>query len=70
MCEPECTSSTSHIDVPGLLLIEDFISIEEESELLDGSGIASESFSSWITYLTRRVQVRFEFSTNYTHFAD
>jgi ubiquinone/menaquinone biosynthesis C-methylase UbiE len=31
---PECTSSTSHVDVPGLILLTDFVSQDEERILL------------------------------------
>eukprot|EP00743_Colponemidia_sp_Colp-15_P006292 GILK01006770.1.p1 GENE.GILK01006770.1~~GILK01006770.1.p1 ORF type:complete len:643 (+),score=105.48 GILK01006770.1:34-1962(+) len=48
---PQCVSRSAHISIPGLVLIEDFISKEEEQELLqyiDGS--------PWDTLISRRVQ--------------
>ena len=53
----ECSSSSSaHVDVPGCHLIKDFISLEEESELL--SELAGED-AVWRGDLNRRVQVSY-----------
>ena len=51
----QCSSAnTAHVDVPGCHLIKDFISIEEEKELL--SELAGED-AAWRGDLNRRVQV-------------
>ena len=52
--EPECTSVTSEIIVPGLSLIENFLSELDESSLLD---LFSPTSESWKDTLNRRVQV-------------
>ncbi len=52
--EPVCTSSTDHIQVPGLLLLENFITEDEEIDLMNEVG--SES-CLWKESLCRRVQV-------------
>lgn len=56
--EPECTSTTDSVEIPGCSVITSFISPEEELYLLgeETGGIASISNEQWITYLTRRVQ--------------
>lgn len=51
---PECTSLTKDIDIEGVHIIPDFLSIEDEMNLLDG--IASDH-GPWINDLNRRVQV-------------
>lgn len=52
--DPECPSASAHVVIPGLVLIEDFISEEEEAALLhvaDGDqGI------HWQDVISRRVQ--------------
>lgn len=50
--EPECTSSTDNIHVPGLAVIEDFITEEEESDMMEFY-----SSNDWKVSLQRRVQV-------------
>lgn len=52
--EAECTSSTSSVIVPGFTLIENFISEEEEMNLMEEYG--SEQ-APWKESLNRRVQV-------------
>ena len=58
--EPECTSLTSDVDVPGLFLFEDFLSGYEESELLSKC-----TFSETALHrsMNRRVQVNCFFLT-------
>jgi RNA recognition motif-containing protein len=51
---PDCTSSTADIRVPGLQLIKDFITIEEEQQLLEG---LCGTNANWEQTLNRRVQV-------------
>jgi hypothetical protein len=58
--EPICTSTTSSIEVPGLYLLEDFISEEEENQLMEQIGC--DSSPSWKESLNRRVQVLFHHS--------
>jgi hypothetical protein len=50
--EPECTSTTDHVHVPGALVVEEFISEEEEKELLE-----CYQRGDWKVSLNRRVQV-------------
>lgn len=52
--EPECTSATEEVHVPGLLLVPDFVSAEEEAALLGELGGDS---APWRDSLNRRVQV-------------
>lgn len=52
--EPECTSSTVDIQVPGMMLIPDFISPDEEAYLLDTYATRD---MKWETNISRRVQV-------------
>lgn len=52
--EPQCTSTTSEIEIPGLYLVENFLSEEEESQLLNELGSDS---APWKESLNRRVQV-------------
>lgn len=54
--EPECTSTTEHVQVPGFQVIPDIITPEEEDYLLQGIG--SENNSLWQEHISRRVQVR------------
>lgn len=51
--EPECTSLTEDVNVPGLYYVEDFISVEEEAELLQ---YFDNQESLWEYGLSRRVQ--------------
>lgn len=50
----DCTSSTNHIEVPGLFLIEEFVNPEEEEGLLSEFGSDN---SPWKDSISRRVQV-------------
>lgn len=54
--EPESTSETIHVNVPGLFLLENFVSVEEEASLLAEYGTDS---APWKESLHRRVQVSF-----------
>ncbi len=53
--EPECCSSTDSIVVPGLQLISEFVSPEEENSIMGEFGVDS---APWKESLSRRVQVR------------
>ena len=53
--EPECTSGTHDITVPGMTLITEFITPDEETYLLD---IYANADMKWETNISRRVQVR------------
>lgn len=52
--EPECTSLTDHVEVPGLYLLNNYITEEEEKALLEEFGGPS---APWKESLQRRVQV-------------
>lgn len=59
---PECTSVTSHVVVPGLALWENFITPEEEQELIH----EIDHDQTWLTTIQRRVQhygYAFEYDT-------
>jgi hypothetical protein len=53
--EPPCTSSTADLDVPGLRVVENFLSEELEAQLLE-SEICQASSSRWEELLSRRIQ--------------
>jgi hypothetical protein len=56
--EPECISETEDIVVPGLHLFTEFVSLEEEKELLEFSDQKDDNGRQfWKTNLHRRVQV-------------
>lgn len=56
--EPECISETVNVNVPGLYLIPEFVTFEEEKELLDfADGKDENGKLYWKSGLTRRVQV-------------
>jgi alkylated DNA repair protein alkB homolog 8 len=58
--EPECISETEDVVVPGLHLFTDFVSLEEEKELLEFSDQKDDNGRQfWKTNLHRRVQVLF-----------
>jgi hypothetical protein len=52
---PDCTSSTADVSVPGLQLLEDFVTVAEENDLMHGICAPS---ANWEQTLNRRVQVR------------
>lgn len=58
---PECTSATKDVVVPGCFLINDFISSEEESQLLE---LFEPESSTWKNTISRRVQ-HYGFVFNY-----
>jgi alkylated DNA repair protein alkB family protein 8 len=60
--EAECTSSTDHIHIEGLSVIENFISEEEEEALLNTYG--NDDNPAWKESLNRRVQ-HYGFPFNY-----
>ena len=62
----ECTSKTSEISIPGLTILEDFISSEEETSLLQILDQKSEKgiYLYWNTHLSRRV-AHFQYSFDY-----
>lgn len=55
--EPECTSSTDEIEVPGLTVIRDFVTEADELHLLQMCDIHENKKSKWKSNLSRRVQV-------------
>lgn len=60
--DPECTSVSEHIIVPGLAVIPEFISAEEESSLMEELG--NDSLPIWKESISRRVQ-HYGFPFNY-----
>lgn len=56
--EAECTSVTADVHVPGLAVVEDFITFSEEEALLKEFDMSSEG---WKETLSRRVQVQWVF---------
>ena len=52
--EPECTSTTAQVSVPGLSLLEDFLTPDEETLLLES--LCGQD-AHWQQTITRRVQV-------------
>jgi alkylated DNA repair protein alkB family protein 8 len=61
--EPDCTSTTADVIVPGLELIRDFLSVEDE-ELILSSRFGGPSSPMWIESISRRIQ-HFGFTFNY-----
>lgn len=60
--EPECTSLSEHVVVPGMAIINNFISADEEQALMDE--LANKSSPAWKESLSRRVQ-HYGFPFNY-----
>jgi len=62
--EAECTSTTDHVDVPGLYLIEEVISSEEEASLIALCDSNEKGRTLWRNNISRRVQ-HFGYEFNY-----
>lgn len=54
--EPECISLTAEVVVPGLEVVDEFVTVEDE-ELLLSDSFAGPNAKAWIESLSRRVQV-------------
>lgn len=55
--EPECISMTEDIVVPGLHVLTDFISLEDEKRLIEFCDSHENKKSKWKTNISRKVQV-------------